>query len=257
MDNLKIIFQPPKEDFDRLMEMLIEYKFYNGSLQPHDLSRIQKSYSRNGFIAHYINDIPVGFSVWSGEKQCAEMEYKWLAPIYRGKGYGKEFGNLVYEEFVKRKIYYVVAIPATVPGHGMADHFGFKPLAESDYRFSTSFYYLFLRKNRPQVSITGKGYELLIWHDYDDRVEPAQVYSWDDTMSDNTIITIVDSDAAVEIRKDGIPIKRNVCKYIFSENEIQHKGLFFLSINISEWLKMHPLGTSKGPDRPRKFRLSM
>ena len=237
MSNLIIDFNPNKSDFDKLVEMLTENKFYNGTLQPHDLEKIKKSYYRNGFIAHYIDDNPVGFSVWKGESQYAEIEYKWLLPIYRGKGYGKMFGKMIYDELLRRKIYYVVATPATPCGHGMAEHFGFKPLAESDYSFSTSSYYRFLRKNRPQVPITGKGYELLIWHDWNDRTEPAQVYKWDDTLRDNPIITIVDTDAAVEIRKEGIPIERNVCKYVFSDKEMQHLGLFFLSTNISDWLK--------------------
>lgn len=239
LDNnkLRVDFNPSHDVFNKLMELLDEYKFYDGILQPHDRSRISRSYSRGGFIVLYKEDNPIGFTVWNGEDQSAEIEYKWIIPSLRGNGFGKKFAEIIYAEFVKRAIYFVVVQPATPCGHGMSRHFGFKPLADTDYRFSTNLQYLFLRENRPQVALSNKGYELLIWHDSNRYDSPAQIYKLDDTMEECPIITIVDSDAYVEILKDGIPLIENTCKHVFSDRESQYYGLFYFSTNISDWIK--------------------
>lgn len=51
----------------------------------------------------------------------------------------------------------------------------------------------------------------------------------------NPIITIVDDNAYAELRKDGIKIKRNVCKRFFTNTELQYHGLLYFNKNLSEW----------------------
>ena len=87
----------------------------------------------------------------------------------------------------------------------MAITFGFKPLSETDYRFTTSLQYLILKDNTETTHITGVGYELLIWHNFDYRKSPAQIYKIDETMGEYPIISIIDCDSWVELHKDGVP----------------------------------------------------
>lgn len=119
----------------------------------------------------------------------------------------------------------------------MSKSFGFQLLGDTDYKYDTQYRYLFLRQNRQQIQLSGSGYELLIWHDYDYRKDPAQVYRIDETMASHPIISIVDTDAFVELRRDGINIKRNVCKRFFSDMEFQYYGLLYFNTNLSFWLK--------------------
>lgn len=185
----------------------------------------------------YAGDEPIGFTTWRGEQQWAIVDYKWLHPDYRRKGLGRLFARLVYHEFLERNIFYILAEPASSEGHGMSHSLGFKLLSDTDYKFDTKLYYKFLRSNRQRIQLSDSGYELLIWHDGNNLIEAAQIYRIDDTMASNPIISIVDSDAHVELRKEGIAIKKGVCKRFFSESEFQCYGLLYFNVNLSDWLK--------------------
>lgn len=123
----------------------------------------------------------------------------------------------------------------------MARTFGFKLLSETDYSFSTNLQYLLLKDNRKVIQITGVGYELLIWHTFDNRKIPAQIYKIDETMEEYPIISITDGDSWVELHREGIPIVRNVCKRFFSKKELQAYGLLYFNANLSSMLKRFKL----------------
>lgn len=237
MENFNIKFNPSETDFNKLISLLDRYGFYDNIIQPHDHERIYKSYGKGNFIALYDGDEPIGLSVWQGEMQWAIIHYKWIHPDYRNRGIGRLFANLIYEEFRNRNIVYVLAQPATPCGEGMSKSFGFQLLADTDYKYDTQYRYLFLRQNRQQIQLSGSGYELLIWHDWNNQKEPSQIYHIDETMDSHPIISIVDSDAFVELRKDGVPIKRNVCKRLFTDMELQCYGLLYFNTNLSNLLE--------------------
>lgn len=236
MDTLKIDFNPAHKDYKILMESLSDKGFCNGILQPHDYSRICKSFDEQKFIILYHINKPIGFTTWRGELQWAIVDYKWILPEYRGKGIGRKFSELIYSEFISKEIYFILAQPATEHGWGMSKSLGFKPLTQSDYSYSTTYQYLFLRSNREFNPERNIGYELLIWHNYDYRAEPAQIYRFDETMKINPIVSIVDPNAHVELRKDGVTIRRNAAKRFFTESELQSYGLLYFDSNLSDWL---------------------
>ena len=241
MKNLTIDFIPKESDFKYLIGQLDKYGFYCAVLQPHDRNRILKSFDRGGFIVLKDGESLIGFTVWAGENQWTEVQYKWILPEYRGQGIGRYFSELIFQEFIKREIYLVLVQPATDYGWGMARTFGFKPLSETDYRFSTNLQYLMLKDNRETTLLSGAGYELLIWHNFDNRKSPAQIYKIDETMEKYPIISIVDGDSWVELQREGVPIVRNVCKRFFSEKELQYYGLLYFNVNLSSVLKRFKL----------------
>lgn len=241
IERLTIDFVAQKKDYEILVKSLREIGFCNGIIQPHDYERICKSYDENKFIVLYYNHIPIGFTTWRGELQWAIVDYKWILPEYRGVGIGRKFSELIYDEFRRRVIYFILAQPATDNGWGMSRSFGFKPHNESDYRYSTNYQYLFLRPNRKFSQERNNGYELLIWHNYNYLAEPAQVYKLDETLTVNPIISIVDYDAHVELRKDGEVIRRNVAKRFFKESELQGYGLLYFNTNLSDYRKEYNL----------------
>lgn len=241
MENLTIDFIPKESDFKYLIGQLDNWGFYCGVLQPHDKNRILKSFDKGGFIVLKDGERPIGFTVWTGENQWAEVQYKWILPKYRGKGIGRFFSELVFQEFIEREIYLVLAQPATDCGWGMARTFGFNPLSETDYSFSTNLQYLLLKDNRKVIQMAGVGYELLIWHNFDNRKSPAQIYKIDETMEEYPIISITGGDSWVELHREGVPIVRNVCKRFFSEKELQAYGLLYFNTNLSSMLKRFKL----------------
>lgn len=236
MTHFYIDFNPDVSEFNQLISLLDTHGFYDNITQPHDRIKICKSFDNGGFVAMYADKEPIGFTVWDGEMQSAIIDYKWLHPDYRNRGLGRLFARLVYQEFLKRNIIYILSEPATPCGFGIANSFGFKALKDTDYRFDTRLYYMFLKSNRQQIKLSNSGYELLIWHDWNNQKDAAQIYRIDDTMKTNPIISIVDTDAYVELRRDGIPIKGNVCKRFFSDDESQLYGLLYFNTNLSDWL---------------------
>lgn len=237
MGIIRIDFNPDISDFKKMISSLETYGFSNNIIQPHDLKRIRNSYNDKGFVVLYTDNEPIGFTVWHGELQWAIVDYKWLLPDYRGQGLGRLFAQLMYQEFLKHDIFYILVESATSEGCGLSNSFGFKPLSNTAYRFDTKLFYKFLLPNRSQIQLSDSGYELLIWHDWDNRKTAAQIYRIDDTMDSNPIISVVDSDAYVELRRDGVTITTNVCKRFFSETEYQCYGLLYFNVNLSDWLK--------------------
>ena len=49
-----------------------------------------------------------------------------LHPKFRKQGLGRLFAKLVYQEFLKQNIFYVLVEPATPDGLGMSDSIGFQ-----------------------------------------------------------------------------------------------------------------------------------
>lgn len=234
MNNLSIKFNPSEADVKILTALLTEYGFYDGFQK--NASEIIGQCRSGDFICLYLKNEPIGFVRWHGELQWARLDYQWIIPIHRGKGYGLMLTNLIFEEFIKQNIYYVLAQPVTPCGEGLVTALGFRPLSETAHHDNNHLQYLFLKENRDKITLSNSGYELLIWHDYNEHEQPAQIYKLDDTIKIRPILSIIDGDAHVELRKDGIPIKYNDCKRFFSKTEFQDYGLLYFNVNISEWL---------------------
>lgn len=237
MSNLHLEFNPPESDYQRLIELLDQHGFYGGVIQSHDRKRICDSFREDHFIVLYLDNNPIGFTTWRGELQWAIIDYKWIIPNHRGKGYGRWFSQCIFENFKRNNIIYILAQPASPCGWGMSNSLKFNDFSETDYKFSTSYRYLFLTEDRDNIELSDKGFELLIWSNCDYTKPPKLVYKIDDSMLFNPIITIVDDNAYAELRKDGIKIKRNVCKRFFTDTELQYHGLLYFNKNLSEWEK--------------------
>lgn len=237
MDVFRINFNPNTSDFNKLISLLDKHGFSDNITQPHDRKRICDSFGNNRFVVMYADGEPIGFTTWRGEMQWAIVDYKWLHPKFRKQGLGRLFAKLVYQEFLKQNIFYVLVEPATPDGLGMSDSIGFQALCDTDYGYYTKLFYKFLRPNRPQIQQSDAGYELFIWHDWNNQKEAAQIYRIDDTMESNPIISIVNSDAYVEFRKDGETMKKGVCKRFFTDWEFQCYGLLYFNTNLSDWLR--------------------
>lgn len=236
-NELKILVKPKKVDIDFLISKMDELGFYNGVLQPHDKDRIRNGIKNRKVFVLYKDGNPIGLSTWSGEMQWAIVDYKWILPEFRGKGLGKQFAQLIYEWFLKKHIYLVMAHPATPNGEAMATTFGYKPMADTDYRFSCQDLYIFLKEGRKNLNQpSNSGFELLIWSDHNARKNPHFCYAIDNDMKENPIISIINDDAQVELRKDGKEIRKDKCKYFFTDDENQAYILYF-DTNLSELLK--------------------
>lgn len=238
MGLIRTDFNPNVLDFNKLISLLDKYGFSNDVTHRHDRKRICELYENDGFITMYADNEPIGFTAWRGELQWAIVDYKWLHPDYRGQGLGRLFAQLVYQEFLRHNIFYILVEPASLEGRRLAKSLEFKSLRDTDYRFDTNLYYKFLQSNRSMTQQSDSGYELLIWHDWNNQNEAAQIYRIDDTMESEPIISIVDSDAYVELRRDGSPIKKGISKRFFSESELQCYGLLYFNTNLSDCLKM-------------------
>lgn len=238
MNRIYLQTNPTETDFEELMLQIESIGFgRNGILQPHDARRMRKEFSENGCFLLFDVKRAIGLTTFRHEHQCAIIDYKWLHPDYRGKKLGHLFGQMVYDELLRRSVYYILVEPATQEGYGMASTFGYKKLSETPYKYSTNYYYKFIKQGRLSHTPTGEGYEMVIWDDYRTDVDPTLCYSLDDTMEDNPILTIMDFDNYFEIRKDGVPItrKRVIKRGGFDdEKELQNYGLFYLFTNLSE-----------------------
>lgn len=238
MNRIYLQTNPTGTDFEELMRQMESIGFgKNGLLQPHDARRMRNEFSEKGCFLLFDGERAIGLTTFRQEHQYAIIDYKWIHPDYRGKKLGRLFGQMVYEELLRRSIFYILVEPATEEGHGMASTFGFKKLSETSYKYSTNYYYKFIKHGRLSHAPTGKGYEMVIWDGYRTDVEPTLCYSLDNVMEDNPILTIVDFDGYFEIRKDGEPItQKKVIKRggFDDEIELQNYGLLYLSTNLSD-----------------------
>lgn len=125
MYNLHLEFNPPESDFQRLIELLDQHGFYGGVIQPHDRKRICDSFREDHFIVLYLDNNPIGFTTWRGELQWAIIDYKWIIPNHRGKGYGRWFSQSIFEYFKRNNIIYILAQPASPCGWDMSNSLKF------------------------------------------------------------------------------------------------------------------------------------
>lgn len=245
MANLKVELKPSKEIFDYLIGELDKYKFAHNILQPHDRERIVESFFKNGFAVLLDDEKPIGFTVWKRYLNSAEIMYKWIMPSYRGKHIGKEFGRIFNRCLLRKRIYNLVVQPATDYGHGMAASFGYKEIKDTPYRGSRSYWYLFNKKGRkPLPDADKKGYVLKLWENEYSKYkgdDPLECYRLDEKLNRTPILTVTDSDAPVQLVKDGVVIKETRVKYFFSEKEFQYFGLLYISTPLPKFLEIHNL----------------
>lgn len=243
--NLRVDFKPSKEVFEILIKALDKYKFAHGTLQLHDKARITKSFDKSCFAVLFEDEIPIGFSTWQRYGNVAEIQYKWLLPSYRGKGIGKKFGLMFNKGLLHRKIYLLVAEPATDYGNGMARTLEYRRLDEAPYRFQTKFWYRFNKEGRkPLESSKGEGYELRLWKNERDQYygnEPIECYSLDERLDRKPILTMSDTDTTFQLVKDNKVIKQDRMKYFFTEKELQDFGFLYISTPLTKFLKKHDL----------------